>query len=53
MTRYLISDGVTELDLLVPDHADLDDEFEAFDNETGERVRVKGWLIDSLEELPL
>lgn len=53
MTRYLMSDGVTDLDVLVPDHTDLDGEFEAFDRESGERIRVRGWMIDSVEELPL
>ncbi|QNQ09263.1 hypothetical protein [Sphingomonas alpina] len=53
MTRYYMSDGVQDLDVLVDDDADLDGEFAAICLDTGQTLKVKGWLIDQLAEMPL
>ena len=53
MTRHAIIDGCGyTLDVTVADDADLDDEFEATCNDTGDRLRIKGWLIESIEWQP-
>jgi hypothetical protein len=53
MTRLLVEMGPYSLDLSVDDETDLDGTFDAVDNDTGERLRVNGWLIDSTEEAPI
>lgn len=52
-TRYFMSDGVNDLDVLVDSHADLDGEFEGICTDTGEVLSIKGWMISELEQLPL
>ncbi len=51
MTRYIIDSGDTTLDVFVAADADLDGIFLATDAETGERLRVNGWMIDSMEKI--
>lgn len=51
MTRLLIDMGPYSLDVIVDEDADTDAEFNAVCNDTGERLRIKGWLIDSMEEI--
>jgi hypothetical protein len=53
MTRYYMSDGMNDLDVLVDDDADLDGEFTATCLDTGETLRVRGWMIADIEELAL
>lgn len=40
-----------DLDVMIPDHADIDGEFEALCVNTGERIRIKGWLIEDIDWL--
>lgn len=49
MNRYYISDGTTDFDVFVDADADLDGTFDAIDAETGERVRINGWMATDLE----
>lgn len=42
--------GPYSLDLTIAADADTDGEFEATCNDTGERLLVKGWLIENIEE---
>lgn len=49
MPRYLIEMRERSLDVTVAEDADLDDRFVATCNDTGERIRVSGWLMDSCE----
>lgn len=49
--RYFMSDGTNDLDVLVDENADLDGTFEAICVETGDRLRVNGWLISDIEEI--
>lgn len=49
MTHYWMTDGMTDLDVLVADDADLDGTFDAIDVETGELLRVNGWQIEAIE----
>lgn len=51
MTRYFISDGMTDFDVLVADDADLDGSFDAICVEDGERVRIHGWMADTIEKI--
>ncbi len=51
MTRYLISSGLYDLDVLVPEDADLDGTFDAIDVESGDTLRINGWMIESIEEV--
>jgi hypothetical protein len=46
-----MSDGMTDLDVLVEDGADFDGSFHAIDVETGDTLRIHGWLIDTIEPL--
>lgn len=48
MTRAIIDFGCETLDVLIPTGTDLDDAFDAIDAETGEPVRINGWMIDSI-----
>ncbi len=50
MTRYIIDSGMVTLDVFVDPAADLDGSFDATDAETGERLRINGWMIESMEE---
>lgn len=49
MTRAIIDFGCETLDVLIPTGTDLDDAFDAIDAETGEPVRINGWMIDAIE----
>lgn len=49
MTRYFISNGITDLDVLIDDDQDLDGTFEAIDTDTGELLRINGWQADLIE----
>ena len=51
MKRYYMSDGIADLDVMVADDADLDGTFDAVCVDTGERLRVNGWLISDIEEI--
>lgn len=51
MTRYLLSDGNQTRDALVDDAADLKGVFVAFDIDTGEELRVRGWLLVDVAEV--
>ncbi len=51
MTRYLLSDGYDTLDVLVDDATDLDGAFDAIDIDTGDRLRVRGWLLVDVMEV--
>lgn len=53
MTRYYMSNGVYDLDVLVDDDADLDGSFDAVCVETGETLRINGWLIEELAVIPV
>lgn len=48
--RYFIEMGFYSLDVTVSPDADLDGTFTARCNDTGETLRINGWLIDSIEE---
>lgn len=48
-TRYFIVAGHHDLDVLVRDDADMDGAFEAICNDTGETLRINGWMIESCE----
>lgn len=50
MKRLLIDMGPYSLDVTVADEADTEGAFDATCNDTGERLRIKGWLIDNVEE---
>lgn len=47
--RILISDGMSDLDLTVDDDTDLDGSFVGTCNETGDRLRISGWLAESID----
>ena len=49
--RYFMTDGTTDLDVMVSENADLDGTFTAICNDTGETLRVNGWLIADLERI--
>jgi len=51
MKRYLISSGMYDLEVEVAEDTDFDTRFEAWDAETGERIFINGWMIESIEEL--
>lgn len=51
MTRYFISDGMTDFDVMVADDADLDGAFDAVCVESGERVRINGWQAETIEKI--
>lgn len=49
--RYLIDLGGYTLDVSVMPDTDFDSRFDAIDNDTGEPLRINGWLIDSIEQI--
>lgn len=49
MTRAIIDMGTHTLDVLIPTGTDLDDAFDAIDAESGEPVRINGWMIDHIQ----
>lgn len=51
LKRLLIEMGPYSLDVTVADDADLDSTFDATCNDTGERLRINGWLIEDAEEV--
>lgn len=51
MKQLLIDMGCYSLELEVADDIDMDGEFDATDLNTGEQLRINGWLIDSVEEI--
>lgn len=51
MKRLLIDLGPYSLDVTAADDVDLGERFAATDNDTGEKLWINGWLIDSSEEL--
>lgn len=53
MTRYYMTDGQADLDVLVADDTDLDGEFEAHCLDTGDTLIVRGWMMTDVAELPL
>ena len=50
-TEYFIELGGYELHISVAPDTDLDSAFIAFDHDEQEILRVKGWLIGSIEVL--
>lgn len=53
MQRYWMTDGMTDLDLLVPEGTDTDGEFIGTCVDTGDQLRVRGWMLTECAELPL
>jgi hypothetical protein len=53
MKHLLIEMGWHSLEVAVADDVDLDDAFEATCLDTGELLRINGWLMASVEELEL
>ncbi len=51
MRHLLVDAGLYSLELEVADDADLDGQFEALCLDTGERLRVNGWMIENVEEV--
>jgi len=51
MTRYWMTDGINDLNVMVDDSADLDGAFDAICCDTGETLRVKGWMIEEIEKI--
>ena len=51
MTRYLISDVLHDLDVLVADDADMDGTFDAICIETGDMLRINGWQATAVEAI--
>lgn len=51
MIRAIIELGGYTLDVTYRADADLDGTFAATCNDTGERLAINGWLIDSIEEV--
>jgi hypothetical protein len=51
MTHYFVSNGTTDLEVLIADGTDLDGTFEAIDVETGELLRINGWQADTIEAI--
>ncbi|MFY9350650.1 MAG: hypothetical protein WBL20_17150 [Sphingobium sp.] len=49
MTRAIIEYGCDTLDVLIPTGTDLDDAFDAIDAETGESLRINGWMIENID----
>lgn len=49
MTRAIIDYGCETLDVLIPTGTDLDDAFDAIDADTGEHLRINGWMIEHIE----
>ena len=51
--RYLIEIGGCSLDVTVadPDSTDFDGTFTAVCNDTGETLRINGWLMDDIEQI--
>ncbi len=49
MQRLLIDLGPYSLDVTAPADVDLDSRFAATCNDTGERLLINGWLIESIE----
>lgn len=47
MQRAIIDYGSETLDVLIPAGTDLDDAFDAIDAESGEMIRINGWMLDS------
>lgn len=50
MKQLYIELGPNSLRVEVADDVDLDDRFAATCLDTGERLAINGWLIDSVEE---
>lgn len=46
MRRFTVSSGADDFDVFVPNDVDLDDEFTAICAETGETLRIRGWMCD-------
>lgn len=51
MTRYWMTDGINDLDVLVHPGTDLDGSFDAICVDTGEPLRVHGWMIEDIERV--
>lgn len=52
MAKQLLVEGMGySLEVEVADDVDLDGEFEALCLDTGEKLQIKGWLIDNVEDL--
>jgi hypothetical protein len=51
MERYIIESGGYSLDVSVPSGTDMDGEFNALCNDTGETLLIRGWMIEELEEI--
>lgn len=49
--RLLLTYPFGELDVTVPADTDLDGPFKALCNDTGETIRVNGWLIESVTDI--
>ena len=47
--RYFISDGEYDFDVLIRADADLDGEFNAFDLNEGDYIRIRGWMASEIE----
>ena len=48
--RYFVSDGDYDFDVLVRDDADLDGEFNAFDLDNGDFIRIRGWMASMIHK---
>jgi hypothetical protein len=49
MTRAIIEYGCETLDVLIPTGTDLDDAFDAIDADSGESLRINGWMIEHIQ----
>ena len=49
MQRAIIDMGPYTLDVLIPIGTDLEDAFDAIEADSGESLRINGWLIDNIE----
>lgn len=49
--RLLLNLGPYSLDVTVAADADLDGQFEATCNDTGDRLLINGWMIDDIEQV--
>lgn len=52
VSRYLIDGYGQTLEVETDGPPDLDTVFTARCLDTGETLRIKGWLVDNIEELP-
>ena len=51
MQRMMIERGCDSLDVMVADDVDFDSRFSATCSETGQRLWINGWMIESMERI--